>query len=66
MKVPIGITGVWVYGTAESEKLAVCVEVDGQWRQLGTWCAKSGLTSHIIETAGIIRAPRVEIPNVEA
>ena len=66
MKVPIGITGVWVYGTAESEKLAVCVEVDGQWRQLGTWCAKSGLTSHIIETAGIIRAPRVEIPKVEA
>ncbi len=59
-KQPVAITGVWVAG--RDGKIAVAVEVDGQWRQIQAHITTDGLISHITEPAGILAAPVVEIP----
>jgi len=61
---PIDIGGVWVTTFPSERKFAVCVQVDGQWRQLGVWPTEGSLVSHIIEPLGIMRAPRVDVPRV--
>jgi hypothetical protein len=51
--VPVG--GVWL--TKKPEHLGgdiqLQVEIDGEWRLLGTWANDDGPISHIIEPAGI-------------
>ena len=59
-KRPVGITGVWVAGS--NGRIAVAVEVDGQWRQIQSHVTTDGVISHITEPAGIMAAPVVEIP----
>jgi hypothetical protein len=54
----IAVTGVWVRRDFAhlGGELTVLVEIDGQWRRLGTWGAE-GVISHIFEPAGIRDAP---------
>lgn len=54
----VTVSGVWIRRDFPhlGGKLTVLVEVDGQWRALGTWEPDTHI-SHIFEPAGITNAP---------
>jgi hypothetical protein len=58
----VRITGIWVHRAFEhlGGELAVSVEINGMWHAIGKW-PPHGPISHIIEPAGILRAPLDEL-----
>lgn len=55
----MNITGIWLQKATEhnGNALTVLAEVDGVWRVVITEVADDGPISHIVEPAGIERAP---------
>ncbi len=60
------VTGVWLRkATAHNGgQIEVLVELDGKWRKVIVDRADDGPISHIVETAGILRAPVDDLPEL--
>lgn len=65
-KQPVPVTGIWLHAVFNergeaTDKMRVCAEVDGQWRE----CIVEGPyghCSHIVEPGGILTSPVVSVP----